>query len=98
MNKHTNQATVGVDTTCANDYWVFYNTNCTYSASEAVYVPTSNSSYGQYIPPTGTFCLSLNSRISTSAPSIWTTSDIVLRYLSVRSCKTNSVDAFNKIV
>jgi len=99
MNKHTNVALGAlVDTTCANDNWVFDITNCTYSSTESLFNPTSDPLYGQYIPPTGTLCLSFNSRISTSAPSIWTTSDVVQRYLAVRSCKTNSVNAFNKII
>jgi hypothetical protein len=33
LNKITNQNSVGVNTTCANDYWVFDATNCTYGAS-----------------------------------------------------------------
>jgi hypothetical protein len=30
MNLLTDQNSVGVNTTCANDYWVFDETNCTY--------------------------------------------------------------------
>lgn len=30
MNLLTDQNSVGVNTTCANDYWVFDDTNCTY--------------------------------------------------------------------
>jgi len=32
FNKITNAGT-GVNTTCANDYWVFDATNCTYNAT-----------------------------------------------------------------
>jgi hypothetical protein len=53
---------------------------------------------GLYFAPTGTLCISLNTRISTSAPSIWTASDIAQRYLSVRSCKLNSDLAYEKIL
>jgi hypothetical protein len=53
---------------------------------------------GLYFSPSGTICISLNSRISTSAPSIWTASDIAQRYLSVRSCKLNSDLAYTQIL
>jgi hypothetical protein len=87
LNLRTNQNSASVNTTCANDYWVFDSTNCTHGPSEALYVPGASLSNGLYIPPTGSLCISLNTRISQSAPSIWTASDIAQRYLAVRSCK-----------
>ena len=79
-----------VNTTCSSDYWVFDSSNCTNTGSEVTYTPSVDSTNGLYFPPTGTLCISLNSRISQSAPSIWSASDIANRYLSVRQCKTNS--------
>lgn len=99
MNKYTNVAAAApVNTTCANDYWVFDIANCTYSSTESIYIPTSDANYAQYIPPTGTFCISLNTGVSALATSKWSTSNIIQRYLAVRSCKAGSVNAFNKII
>ena len=53
---------------------------------------------GLYFSPTGTICISLNLKISTSARSIWTASDIAQRYLSVRYCKLNSENAYMNIL
>jgi hypothetical protein len=77
---------------------VFDATNCTYNSTESLYVATGDTSNGLYIPPTGTLCISLNSRLSTSSPAIWSASDIAYRYLSVRSCKTNSTTAYDDIL
>lgn len=51
-----------------------------------------------YIPPTGTLCIPLSSRLTQTSPSAWTVGDIAYRYLSVRSCKTNSSDAYTRIL
>ena len=98
LNKRTNQSSAGVNTTCANDLWVFDATNCTRTASETLFSPTANITNGVYIPPSGSVCISLNTRISQSAPSIWTASDIAQRYLALRSCKQNSPTAYNEIL
>ena len=87
-----------MNTTCANDHWVFDVTNCSTNTSESIYTPTASISTGLYIPPTGTLCISLNTRIQQSAPSIWTASDIAQRYLSVRSCTPNASSAYNQII
>jgi hypothetical protein len=97
MNLYTNQNSTGVNTTCANDYWVYDMTNCTYGSSESLYSPNDINT-GLYIPSSGTLCLSLNTRISQSAPSIWAASDIAQRYISVHSCKPNSTFAYDKII
>jgi hypothetical protein len=98
LNKRTNQSEGGVNTTCANDLWVFDSTNCSRTASETLFAPSANISAGVYIPPSGSVCISLNTRISQSAPSIWTASDIAQRYLAVRSCKENSSRAYDEIL
>lgn len=100
MNLRTNINSTGVNTTCARDFWVFDPTNCSYSGSQSIYTPSSDTTNGVYIPPTGSLCISLNSRISQTAPSIWTTSDIANRYLAIRNCSspTNSTYAYDEIV
>ena len=85
----------GVNTTCANDFWVFDATNCTNGATEALYTPSNDNTNGLYFPPTGSLCIPLNTRISNNAPSIWSAADIAQRYLSVRSCKVNSSEAYS---
>lgn len=91
--------TTSPDSICANDLWVFDATNCSNSSSESLYTPSADNTNGLYFPPTGSLCISFNSRLSTTAPSIWTSSDIAQRYLSQRSCNPNSsVNAYNKIV
>lgn len=90
--------TTSTDNVCANDLWVFDSTNCSNSASESLYVPSTDNTNGLYFPPTGSLCISLNSRLSNSAPSIWTSADIAQRYLSQRSCNTNSSKAYESIL
>jgi hypothetical protein len=99
FNLRTNRNSTGVNTTCANDRWVFDVASCSSSnASETLFTPTASLSTGLFIPPTGTLCISLNTRIQQSAPSIWTASDIAQRYLSVRSCAApNSSSAYKEI-
>jgi hypothetical protein len=96
--KYNSTGTLNV---CANDLWVFDATNCSHSVSEALYAPSSDTTNGLYFPPTGSLCLSLNTRISNNAPSIWTASDIAQRYLSKRACDPsaagNSTEAYNRI-
>ncbi len=88
----------GRDHICANDYWVFDDTNCSKSSEEALYSPSTDNTNGLYFPPTGSLCISFNDRISTSAPSIWTSSDIAQRYLSHRSCDSGSNLTYEKIL
>lgn len=94
LNLRTNKNSTGVNTTCANDHWVFDVANCTNNASESLFTPTASLSTGLFIPSTGTLCISLNTRIQQSAPSIWTASDIAQRYLSVRSCTPIASSAY----
>jgi hypothetical protein len=99
MNLYTNQNSVGVNTTCSNDLWVYDVANCTYAGSESIYSPSADTTKGLYIPASGSLCISLNTRISQSAPSIWTSSDIGNRYLSIRECTGNkSSEAYDKII
>jgi hypothetical protein len=92
MNLRTNSGSAGVNTTCAHDMWVFDATNC--SNASARFTPTANISTGLFIP-SDSLCISLNTRIQQSAPSIWTASDIAQRYLAVRSCATNASSAYD---
>lgn len=101
---HMNLLTLMYNTTspnnvCANDLWVFDSTNCSKTAQESLYAPSADTSNGLYFPPTGSICISLNTRIANSAPSIWTAADIAQRYLSKRSCNLpNSEQAYNDII
>ena len=92
----------GTKNVCANDLWVFDSTNCSKSASESLYTPSVDTTNGLAFPSSGSLCISLNTRISSSAPSIWTASDIAQRYLNRRSCDPsvagNSTQAFNDII
>ena len=102
MNLLTLKAnSTGTKNICANDLWVFDNTNCSNSSSESTYTPSSDNTNGLYFPPSGTLCISLNSRLSNTAPSIWTASDISQRYIAHRGCDStaagNSTDAYNTI-
>ena len=76
----------GTKNICANDLWVFDATNCSKSATEAIYTPSNDNTNGLYFPPAGSLCISMNTRLSNSAPSIWTSSDIGTRYVGQRSC------------
>lgn len=96
MNLRTNSSSTGVNTTCAHDRWVFDVANCT-NTTDLIFTPGPNISLGLYIPSTSSVCISLNTRIQQSAPSIWTASDIAQRYLAVRSCATNASSAYNDI-
>ena len=92
----------GTKNVCANDLWVFDNTNCSKSASESQYTPSADTTNGLAFPSSGSLCISFNTRISTGAPSIWTASDMSQRYISHRSCDStvagNSTQAYNDIV
>lgn len=88
MNKYTNNGTSGSPPSCTNDYWVFDATNCTYAPTEARYVESTTS--GVTFASTGTLCISFNQKFQSSSSSIWTVSDIALRYLSRRQCSGNT--------
>jgi hypothetical protein len=85
MNLHTLMYnSTSTENVCANDLWVFDSTNCSKSSQEALYAPSADTTNGLYFPPSGSLCISLNTRISNSAPSIWTSADIAQRYLNRR--------------
>jgi len=101
LNKFTDEHNSGTsNVTCAKDYWAYDAVNCTFGPSESVFSPGPNDTVGLYHPPTGSLCISLNSRLSTNSPSIWTTNDIANRYLALRQCNPaqNSPSAFDSII
>ena len=92
----------GTKNICANDLWVFDGTNCSNSSSQTRYTPSNDNTNGLYFPPSGSLCISFNTRLSNSAPSIWTSSDIGTRYVGHRSCDLsatgNSTQTYDTIM
>ncbi|CAM6002165.1 unnamed protein product [Sphagnum balticum] len=96
LNLYTNNGTNGVPPTCSFDYWVFDSTNCTFSANEVMYV-SSTPSNGVYFPPTGTLCISFNTKLSSASSNSWEVSDFATRYKTKKNCN-GSIAAYNEII
>jgi hypothetical protein len=89
LNGFTTRGTGAMN--CTQDLWVYDEVNCT--AGMAVYTP-GTLVQGTYLQTTPV-CFSFNSKLQTSSPSIWTSTDFNNRYVSIMvSCNT----AYNGIL
>jgi hypothetical protein len=71
---------------CSQDEWVFNETNCT--TGIAKYEPGTTITEGTTLR-TYPLCISFNSKLMTTSPSIWTTTDFNNRYVQIMAtCPT----------